>query len=149
MGSCLIGCKPKPDTDVTSSPQYNFSAFAGTVWKTKVKTAVVDVENYKGARVVDLVVPKHFDPKDPHYDPNETARIVSEVPPGARLRIDHLMKDNGIWGGLWVTGTLEDGTNTQRTVKLDGLLLEHNQFISPAWSPSTNWAINTEMLEKP
>jgi hypothetical protein len=30
-----------PDKDVSAFPEYGFSSFAGTVWKTKVKLAVV------------------------------------------------------------------------------------------------------------
>jgi hypothetical protein len=35
--------KHPPDTDVTKSPNYFFSSFAGTVWRTKTKTAFADV----------------------------------------------------------------------------------------------------------
>ena len=38
----LLGGCERPDTDVSSLPRYNFTPFVGTVWKTKVKMAVVD-----------------------------------------------------------------------------------------------------------
>jgi hypothetical protein len=45
---CLNGCGQPSDTDITKSPDYNFSSFSGTVWKTKVKLALADVEEYTG-----------------------------------------------------------------------------------------------------
>src|SRR6185369_16768785 len=41
--------RPSPDKDVTKVPSYNFSSFAGTIWKTKTKTAIADIKIYTGA----------------------------------------------------------------------------------------------------
>src|SRR2546429_538291 len=57
----------RPDTDVTSSPEYNFKAFAGTVWKTKVKVALTDIKRYNGRHEKTLVPPDCFDPTHPKY----------------------------------------------------------------------------------
>src|SRR5580698_1776810 len=54
--------QPSPDTDVSSLPEYNFVSFTGTVWKTKVRTAVANEKRYTGAPDVSLLVPKRFDP---------------------------------------------------------------------------------------
>src|SRR5437899_1342339 len=83
VGFCLAGCgkssnpysairklyQPSPDTDVSLVPQYNFSAFTGTVWKTKVGTAITDLKRYTGAHDISLSVPEHFDPTNPEYTP--------------------------------------------------------------------------------
>src|SRR5205085_3941116 len=60
---------PSPDKDVTTSAQFNFGPFAGTIWKTKVKTAVADIKRYTGAMDTHLLAPLHFDPADPKYTP--------------------------------------------------------------------------------
>ena len=62
--------KPRPDIDVTSSPEYNFSSFSGTVWKTKVKTALAEGKRYTGAPEIRLLAPHRFDPTEPRYIPN-------------------------------------------------------------------------------
>src|SRR5712664_4145070 len=79
--------KQRPDTDVTSSPQYNFKSFAGTVWKTKVKVALADLKQYTGKHDLNLLVPKHFDPTHPGYTPAHHMQIIAELPIGTRLRI--------------------------------------------------------------
>ena len=140
--------KPSPDTDVTSSPWYNFPSFAGTVWKTKVKTAVAESKRYTGALEIQLLAPVHFDPTHPKYYPPNDLKLMTVLPVGTRLRIERLMKDNGAWGGVLVTATVEDGTNTQRTMFLDNTLLAHNQYLMNELK-ATNWGVNPEMLEKP
>lgn len=142
----LKNYKQPPDTDVTSSPKYNFSSFSGTVWKTKVKTALADVKEYTGAHHLYLLAPKHFDPTQPDYTTGNDTKIMTILPTGTRLRIGQLIKDNGIGGLLWVTGTLIDTTNTEKTVYLDYTLMAKNKYISNGWSSSTNWDINTDML---
>lgn len=139
--------QPSPDTDVTSSPYYNFSSFSGTVWKTKVKTAVADLKRYTGAHDIELLVPKHFDPTHPEYTPTDDMQIIAVLPVGTRLRIERLMHDNGAAGFVMVTATLLDATNSQKTVYLDGMLLaEENRFIR--YGSSTNWVVAPDMLEK-
>ena len=67
------------------------------------------------------------------------------LPVGTRVRIERLMKDNGAWGGILVTATVENGTNGQKTVFLDEALLADNNYMDGA--ASKNWGVNPEMLE--
>jgi len=110
LNGCGQAFRPAPDTDVTSSPKYKFSSFAGTRWKTKVKVALVDCEQYTGRHANTIVPPVCFDPAHPNFtglSPN--MQMIRVLPVGTRLRIERLMKDNGNWGGLRVTGSMEDG----------------------------------------
>lgn len=154
--------QPSSDTDVSSLPQYNFVSFAGTVWTTKVITAVANQERYTGAPEVGLLAPKRFDPTDQDYSPatdkatmaNPGKDIIAVLPPGSRVQIERLMKDNGAWGGLMVTATVLSGTNAWKNVILDGLLLGNNQFMPRGWysardrarTGATNWEMNLDML---
>jgi len=139
--------KPSSDTDVTTSPRYNFSSFSGTVWKTKVKTALAEGKRYTGAPEISLLAPSRFDQSDPNYRPPHDTRIITVLPVGIRVRIERLMKDNGAWGGVKVTATVDDGTNAQRTVFLDTWLLASNQYLMNSMTKSTNWGVEPEMLE--
>jgi hypothetical protein len=89
----LNGCGQRQDTDVTSAPEYNFSLFAGTVWKTKVKVGLADLKQYTGKHDLNLLVPKHFDPTHPEYFPAHDMQIIAVLDPGTRLRIERLMRD--------------------------------------------------------
>jgi hypothetical protein len=121
IASLLNGCgqdpnrrdtmfKQRPDTDVTSSPEYNFRSFAGTVWKTKVKVALADLKAYTGEHHITLLTPENFDPAHPRYRPPPyMEKVIAVLPIGTHLRIERLMKDNGNWGGVRVTALLEDG----------------------------------------
>jgi hypothetical protein len=146
--------KQRPDTDVTSSPQYNFKSFAGTVWKTKVKVALADVKRYNGWHEPTLLAPENFDPTHPEYrPPPDMDHIISVLPVGSRLRIERLMKDNGNWGGLQVTASLEDAKITAsledgKVVYLVPQLLAKNRFIWIGWSDSKEWGVDPDMLEK-
>jgi hypothetical protein len=154
--SCLTGCgqssnpyapvaklfQPSPDTDVSSDPQYNFSSFAGTVWSTKAKLAIADVRHYTGEHVMDLLVPRHFDPTDPEFTPGAETHVMAVLPVGTRLRIERLMKDNGAWGGVRVTATVDDGASPQKIVYLDEMFLGTNLDSVSA----TNWNVNPDML---
>ncbi|MDB6015986.1 MAG: hypothetical protein JWR19_475 [Pedosphaera sp.] len=138
----------RPDTDVTSSPEYNFSSFAGTVWKTKTRMALADLKQYTGKHDLRLLVPKYFDPTHPDYTPAHDMQIITVLPVGTRLRIERLMQNNGNWGGVYVTATLLDAANPQKTVYLDAMLLESNRFASKGPTTSTNWGVEPEFLEK-
>jgi hypothetical protein len=143
----LSGCgyKQPPDTDVTSSAKYNFAPFAGTVWKTKVKVALADVKRYNGWHEATLLPPDAFDPTHPKYrPPPDLEELISVLPIGTRLRIERLMKDNGNWGGVQVTASLEDG----RVVYLLDDFLAKNRFLWPGDSDSKEWGVNPDMLEK-
>src|SRR5690242_16072606 len=59
--------RPSPDKDVTTDPNYNFSAFTNTVWKTRTKTAIVDAKRYTGAHDIALMPPEFFDPTHSNY----------------------------------------------------------------------------------
>lgn len=142
--------KPSQDTDVTLSPQYNFASFSGTVWATKVTTAIAEGKRYTGTPEISLLAPHRFDPTVANYRPlHENTKIVTVLPVGARLRIERLMKDNGAWGGVNVTATLEEGTNAPRTVFLDPPMLAGNRYLgNQVGITSTNWVVNPEMLER-
>jgi hypothetical protein len=141
--------KPSPDTDVSTSPYYNFSQFSGTIWKTKVRTAVADLKRYSGAQDITLLTPVSFDATDPKYNPPPTMKGFAELPVGTRLRIERLMKDNGAAGFVMVTATLLDGTNSQNDVFLAQHFVAKNRFVWPGWSASTNWDADSDILEKP
>src|SRR6266496_4736163 len=135
---CLLlsGCGQRPDTDVTSSPQYNFKSFAGTVWKTKVKVALADVKRYNGWNESTLLPPDCFDQNHPEYmPPPDMQRVIEVLPVGTRLRIERLMKDNGDWGGVLVTASLEDG----KVVRVERGLLAKNRFIGTG--DSKEWGV--------
>lgn len=140
---------PSPDTDATTMPYYNFSQFSGTVWKTKVKTAVADLKRYTGAQDVTLLTPFSFDAADPKYNPPPTMKSFRVLPVGTRLRIERLMEDNGAAGFVMVTATLLDGTNSENAVFLDPHFLAKNRFVWTGWSSSTNWDVDPDILEKP
>ncbi|HVU07396.1 MAG TPA: hypothetical protein VHG89_02500 [Verrucomicrobiae bacterium] len=143
----LKNYKQPPDTDVTQSPEYNFSSFSGTICKTRVKVAVIDSKTYTGKHSLGLFPPETFDPTNPKYRPIQGMRIITVLPIGTRLRIDRLMQDNGEWGGVWVAATLENGTNSQENIYVDPRLLANNEFIPKGPSSSTNWGVNPDMLE--
>jgi len=136
--------KSRPDTDVTSSPEYNFATFAGTVSKTKVRTALADVKLYTGKHVSYVLHPNTFDPTDPNYTPAVDTTVIAVLPVGTRLRIERLMKDNGPGSILFVIGSLEDG----KIVYLSDYLLAKNRFTFPGSSDSRDWGVNPDVLEK-
>jgi hypothetical protein len=143
--------RPSPDKDVTSAPKapkYNFSSFANTIWKTKVEVAIAGTKRYTGAPEVSLLAPERFDPTHPRYSPGSDMRIVAVLPPGTHLRIARLMQDQGAWGGVQVEAVLLDGTNSQKSVLLDPLLLSGNRWARGPDS-NTNWGINPDMLQSP
>lgn len=145
----LVGCWRSPYIDVTESPKYNFSSFAGTVWKTKIKVAVIDVKRYTGSHELALFPPSSFDPTDAKYRPVPYGKTLEIMPVGTRLRIERLMEDNGSWGGVEVTVRLESEAYSGKTVYIDRELLAKNRFLFPGWGPSTNWGVDLSMLEKP
>lgn len=128
MTALFAGCRPPPDSDVTSSPRYNFSSFTGTTWKTKVKVVVTDIKRYNNEHAITLFPPDSFDPADPNYMPPYDMRIITVLPVGTHLRIARLMKDNGNWGGVRVTAVLTNRENSQNIVYLDEEMLAKNQF---------------------
>jgi hypothetical protein len=85
--------RPSPDKDLTAVAGYNFSPFAGTVWKTRTKTAIMESKRYTGAWDTKLYIPERFDPAHPRYNPPVEARIIAVLPPGTRLRISRLLHD--------------------------------------------------------
>jgi hypothetical protein len=147
FASFFSGCSRPAYIDVTSLPKYNFSSFAGTIWKTKVKVALIDVKRYTGKHELHLCAPSGFDQADPKYRPVPYSRTIVVLPVGTRLRIDRLMKDNGNWGGFEVTARLENETYSQKTVYVLPELLAKNRFIWEGESSSTNWGVDLEILE--
>jgi hypothetical protein len=138
--------KPSLDKDVTTSATYNFAPFAGTVWKTKVKTAIAEVKRYTGAMDISLLASLRFDPADPRYTPIRDMKIIAELPVGTRVRITRLMQDQGAGGNVEVEAMVQDGTNTERAVYVDQALLA-----PPAWTrgpgATSTWDANFDMLE--
>jgi predicted small lipoprotein YifL len=134
----------RPDTDVTLSPEYNFKSFAGTVWKTKTKVRLADVKLYTGRHITMLLPPEDFKPNNRKYRPPDDMRLIAVLPVGTRLRIERLEKDNGNWGGVRVTASLEDGN----IVYPSDYLLGKNRFIWSGWSESKDWGVDPDMLEK-
>jgi hypothetical protein len=142
------GQKGPLDTDVSSSPEYNFSSFAGTVWETKVKVALAYVESYSGERALNIFTPQAFDPTCPGYTPVPGMQTISVLPVGTRIRILRLMKDNGNWGGFRVTAKLENGSHSEETIYLTSRFLAKNRFIWGGWSSATTWDVDPEILQK-
>jgi hypothetical protein len=134
----------RPDTDATTSPEYNFKAFAGTVWKTKVKVALGDIKRYNNEHAITLFPPDCFDPTHPEYRPVHDMQVISVLPVGTRLRIEGLMKDNGNWGGVRITASFEDG----KVVYVERGLLAKNRFIFQGSSDSKEWGVDPDLLEK-
>jgi hypothetical protein len=136
---------PSSDKDVTTAAEFNFATFAGTVCKTKVKTAIADIKRYTGVMDTHLLAPMHFDPADPSYTPIKDLKISTELPPGTRLRISRLLQDQGAGGGPYVEAIVQDGTD--RAVFVDGALLA-----PPSWTKGpgqkTSWGLNPDMLQK-
>jgi hypothetical protein len=144
--------KPSADKDVTKDPRYNFSPFVGTIWKTKTKTAIVDMKRYTGAHDIALLPPEFFDPKDPDYSrhtPIPDLKIITVLPPGTRVRITRLMQDQGAAGGVHVEALIEGGTNSQTTAFLDSYLIAENWWNSRGPTTNTNWSGDPRMLETP
>lgn len=141
--------RPSPDKDFTAKAGYNFPPFAGTVWKTRTKTAIMKSKRYTGAWDIKLFIPERFDPAHPRYNPPVEAHIIAVLPPGTRLRISRLLHDEGAAGFLQVEAILLDGTNAQRAVLLDPLMLASNVFEGREQTTNRSWQVEPAMLEKP
>jgi hypothetical protein len=146
MAALKKAYSPSPDKDVTASPEYNFSSFTGTVWKTTVKMAIADLKRYTGAKDTMLLPPDCFDPTEPGYNPPAEMQLIAVLPPGTRLRIARLLQDQGVGGICLVEAVLEDGTYAQKAVYLGSSLLAGNRWISGPYS-NTNWGVNPDRLE--
>jgi hypothetical protein len=143
----LGGCR-RPPKDVTRVPHYNFSSFAGTVWKTKVKVALTDVTEYNGEHHLTLYSTDAFAPPDPKYPRmNDRYPIISILPAGARIRIRRLWFDTGEAGLLWVTASLDSGTYYRKTVYVSRQMLANNIFLEHDPSFPKTWGVNPKYLE--
>lgn len=59
------------------------------------------------------------------------------------------MKDNGAWGGVRVTATLQDAPYTGQQVYVDPYLLERNYWeYNHAREYPKTWVVNPDALEK-
>ncbi|MBL8824402.1 MAG: hypothetical protein JNJ77_17580 [Planctomycetia bacterium] len=106
----LSGCASESETDISNASEYNFRQFSGTSWKTKVKTAVAEMKDYKGNSRLCLLPPVFYDKTHPTYtSQTRIERIIEEMPIGTRLKIARLLKDNGKAGLITITAKLEDG----------------------------------------
>jgi hypothetical protein len=147
MASIFLNGCGQSDTDITNSPEYNFSSFSGTLCETRVKVALADAKRYNGAHEATLFPAEMFDKKNPNYVPVHDMQVITVLPVGTLLRIGRLMKDNGDWGGVEVTATVESGEYAKKTVYLDQRLFAKNVFIWTGWSNSRNWGVNPDVLE--
>ena len=157
---CLSGCgedpnvtalrnyKRAPDTDISADPRYNFASFAGTVWKTKDKTALASGKLYTGVRVSYLLPPIFFDASRTDYRaPDGDVQIMFVLPAGARLRVDRLTREHGIGNLKFVIGELSDGTNTHKNVIVtEGLIASGPIHELRAFT--TNWVMDAELFEE-
>ena len=154
----LGGCRPPSTTDVTSSSEYHFSAFAGTVWKTKVELVLTEEKEYTGAHHLYLAVRRDMMPTNYRDMPMYDSPVVGRVPKGARIRIDRLRLDNHE-GLLWVTASLDDRAYPKRIVYLDPELLAQNRFMNHGFHHLTKevflketrsraWGVNPKYLER-
>jgi hypothetical protein len=144
LGGCGRSGHP-PDKDVTSLPEYNFSPFAGNLWKTKVKVVLADLKRYNGWTETYILAPCNFDSTHPKYrPPSDLQQIVAELPIGTRLQIKQLKKDCGIAGFRMVTASLEDG----KEVILSDYFLARNRFIRNGPFDSKEWGVDPDLLEK-
>lgn len=140
----LLKPPDRPDKDVTLSPQYNFSKFAGTAWQTKIKLGIGDL---RGNRRY-ILSPWSFDEKDPKYVAPPSLHLISALPVGTRLRVRRLMEAHGNWSGVRVTAALDDDTYGKE-LYMDPFLFEKNYYLynyERAY-PKT-WGVNPEMLER-
>src|SRR5579863_5532713 len=80
--SFLIGCGRLEVEDVTLKPEYNFKSFAGTIWKTKVKMAVVDTQRYTGEHQLYLLAQSRLDPSASNYCVVDKDKIKIILPAG-------------------------------------------------------------------
>jgi hypothetical protein len=145
--------KRRPDTDVTFAPEYNFQSFSGTVWKTKGKVALGVIKSYTGEHRIYLLSPQQFDPTHPQLTtPPGLETVITVLPAGTRLRIERLMKDNGMARFLMVTVSLEDGVTAAiepgKVVYLIADFVAKNRFIWAGESDSKEWGVDPDLLEK-
>src|SRR5438874_12811885 len=88
MCACRISVR-RPDTDVTSSSEYNFRSFAGTVWKTKVEVALADLKQYTGKHDLNLLIPMRSEERRVGKKPTpDLQQKISRHPIGNRMRIE-------------------------------------------------------------
>jgi hypothetical protein len=140
----LGGC----DHDVSSG--YNFSTFAGTIWKTKVPVALIQEGN--------VVVGNDCTQKDelsfaggPAYwqEYDGLYRIAAILPPGTSIRIDRLMEKGNDAGGLYVEATVQSGPEKGKVIRASRRLFAYNSFLNPGdrAAPDT-WGPAPDKLEK-
>lgn len=157
---CLSGCgedpnvtalrnyKRAPDSDISADPDYNFSSFAGTVWRTKDRVALASVKLYTGAQVTYVVPPRAFDASRTDFRaPDGNVQIMSVLPAGARLRVDRLTREHGIGSLMFVIGELSDGTNTHKNVIVSNDLIASGPTHTLR-AFTTNWVLKAELFEE-
>lgn len=144
--SLILGGCGASKTDVTHSPRYKFSTFAGTVWRTKVKLSMTDVKEYTGAHHLYLLAPDSLDPASAHYLNPNIDRVVGMLPAGTRIRIERLWLYNGEARQFLVTASLDDGAYPKKVVYVNWTLLASNIFLGGK-SMSRTWGVNPKYLE--
>lgn len=136
-----------PDTDVSGVPAYNFSAFAGTMWTNKTVLAYGELKDYRGRTITCLLAPDSFDETHPDYSPVAGFRLKRLVPVGTRIKIMHLMRDNGIGGGIDVTATMYSEKTAEEIGWIDNGLFLPIRFLGGTEDPTaTNWDCRPELL---
>lgn len=149
IATCFLSGCSHSDEDVTLKPEYNFTSFAGTVWKTKVKLALANQRRYTGDHQIFLLAPSRFDPSVSDYIEVSADEIITVLPLGTLVRIDRYTVDHGPGNANNVWATVFSGEYAKKTVILDKLLLSDNQWLWPGGRySSTNWGVNSNMLEK-
>jgi len=141
LSACIVSACA--DSDETKSPAYGFSTIAGTTWRTKTKVAVVESGRKKG-----LCPPMMFDPTVPGYTPNPGQKILAVLPVGTHVTIEHLIKDNGDWGGVWVTATVDTGPYAGKNLELIERYFAPNSYLRPGQGFPKTWTVNPDLLEK-
>ena len=133
------------DSDVTAAPEYKF-ALAGTVWKTKVRAAIVEDTS---SGMMYLLPPRYFDSTQPGYTGMNNGRVVATLPAGTRVRIERLMKSTGNWAGVRVMATVDGWAEPTKEVELNTDYLMENKFISRGGHLDSDvWTVDPGMLEK-
>lgn len=133
----------KSESDVTHAPEYNFAPFTGTLWRSKVKVAIAELDGRPH-----ILPPDLFDPTHPSYRSLPNIKMREVLPVGTRVRIARLMRDNGVWGGVRLTATVEDGVYAGQTFYLERGFLVRNNYMYPGDGHPRSWAVNPELLEE-
>lgn len=94
-----------------------------------------------------LLAPEAFDRTHPNYTPLAGSKAVSVLPAGTEIRIDKLWKDHGNWGGLRITGQVNEGTSV-KSLEISWRFFMKDKFLNPGLNYPSTWAVDPDLLEK-